>query len=187
MGSEVKSLLHLRSLVLGLGFLLFVFSLLGFLLMEIYIFQNVTQNRLNMLLRTKGYRQNLVKSCITLRNMQLAINDSDPVSKKYVLQARSNLQSIAESLTSTHTLNYVASPTETLLQFFINENRIRKVPMPGITRLGSFVEQKISFWDLGNNFFESVAVSSLISLSDLGNPDYSVDMLSINKRAVVFM
>ncbi len=187
MGSEVQSLLHLRFLVLGLGFLLFFFSLLGFLVMEIYLYPNVTQVRLDMLQRTKGYRQNLVKSCIALRSIQLAVNDSGPASETSILQARGSLQSIAQSLTSIHTLNYVDSPTETLLQFFVINNRIKKVPMPGTTTAGSFVIKNSSFWDFGNSFIDSVAESSLISLLDLGNSDFSVDVLSINKRAVVFM
>uniref|UniRef100_A0A7S0MNW7 Uncharacterized protein n=1 Tax=Cryptomonas curvata TaxID=233186 RepID=A0A7S0MNW7_9CRYP len=187
MGSEVKSLLRLRSLVLGLGFLLFVFSLLGFLIMEVYLYQNVTQIRLDMLQRTKGYRQNLVKSCITLRSLQMEINGTGRASEKIVSQARSSLQSISQSLTSVHTLNYVDAPTETLLRFFVNKNRIKKVPMPGIARVGSFVEQNVSFWDLGINFIDSVALASLIMLSDLGDPDFSVNILSINKRAVVFI
>ena len=187
MGSEVKSLLRLRSLVLGLGFLLFVFSLLGFLIMEVYLYQNVTQIRLDMLLRTKGYRQNLVKSCITLRSLQMEINGTDRVSGKIVSQARSSLQSIAQSLTSVHTLNYIDSPTEALLRFFVNKNLVKKVPMPEIARVGSFVEQNVSFWDLGINFIDSVALASLILQPDLGDPDFSVNILSINKRAVVFM
>ena len=39
MGSEVKSLLRLRSLILGLGGLLLAFSLVGFLLMEMLLYR----------------------------------------------------------------------------------------------------------------------------------------------------
>lgn len=184
MGPEIHSLLRLRSLVLGLGFLLFAFSLLGFIMTEVFLYKSVAELRLGILQRTTGYRSNVIKSCITLRGLFLSGNTSDPASARSISQARANLQAYAQSMSTIHTLNYVDSPTDSLWQFMVSPTRIKTVPMPG---LGLFVQKNVSFWDLGNNFVASLLSLSLISVTDLQNSDFSADSMSVDKRAVVFM
>jgi hypothetical protein len=56
--------------------------------------------------------------------------------------------------------------------------------MPGT---GGYVERETTFWDIGNDFIGAAYTASLISLSDLRDPDYSVEAMSVSKRGVVFM
>lgn len=184
MGLEIRSLSRLKSLVFGLGLLLFAFSLLSFLVSEVYLYSVVAGSRLGILQRTQGYRANAIRSCIAIRSMHLAGNTSDSASQHGVVQARANLQAYAQSMAQIHTLNYVNPPTEGLLKFLIATNRQKSIPMPGS---GSYVQRSISFWDLGNGFTSALLSTSLVSITELRDPDFLVDVMSVNKRAIVFV
>ena len=184
MGPEVCSLARLKSLVFGLGLLLFAFSLLSFLVSEVYLYSVVAGSRLDILQRTQGYRTNAIRSCIAIRGMQLVGNASDSASKRTMAQARTNLQAYAQSMAQIHTLNYVDPPTKALLSFLVATNRQKLIPMPGT---GSYVKRSISFWDLGNGFTSAVLSASLIGITELRDPDFLVDAMGVNKRAVVYV
>jgi hypothetical protein len=184
MEDQVKSLIRLKSLILYLGILLLSFSLVGFLTMEIFVYKSLAQCRLSFLQRTNGYRKNSINTCISIRNMHISAAVTDPASVKVVSKARSDLQSLSKSTTSIHTMNYVASPSQALLDYFVENTQLKVIPLPGS---GSFKTENISFWDLGNDFVLSSAAASLIPLADLMDPDYSVDSMSVSKRAIVFM
>lgn len=184
MHKEIRSLLRLRSLIFSLGLVLFVFSLVGFLVMDVYLYSVVAGERLDILTRTKGYRLNLIKACISIRKIYSLANSSDPTAVAAILQARADLESVSQSLLTVHTKNYVSSPSSKLFSFFVESNSVEKIAMPGA---GEFELKNVSFWDLGNHFILSTAFTSQIGIHDLTEPDLLVDTLSVNKRAAVFM
>ncbi len=187
MHAEKKSLLRLRSLILGLGIILFAFSLIGFLAMDMYLYSTFAKERLDILTRTKGYRQNLIKACLAIRKMYSVANSPDPSSEIVISQARADLQTASLSLLTVHTKNYVVSPSTRLLNFFVESNTVKKISMPGIGLSGDFVLKNTSFWDLGNHFILSSAFASQIMVNDLSDSNVQVDTYSVNKRATIFM
>ena len=116
--------------------------------------------------------------------MHLQANSSDTVSMKTVSKARSNLAIFSQSISAIHTMNYVSSPSQKLLEFVVGNSQVKIIPLPGS---GGFKSKNVSFWDMGNDFVISTAAASLISLSELSDPDYMVDAMSIGKRAIVYM
>ncbi len=112
MSTQAYALHRLKKLIFSLGSVLLLFSTAGFVVMEAYIFTDVTENRLRFLDRTKGYRSDVFKSCISLRNMFLLTNETDPASATKLAAARSNMVALAKDMTSVHTQNYVAPPTQ---------------------------------------------------------------------------
>jgi hypothetical protein len=184
MHKEIRSLLRLRSLIFGLGMVLFIFSLVGFFVMDLYLYSILAGERLDILTRTKGYRLNLIKACISIRKIYALANSSDPTSEAVIMQARADLESVSESLLTVHTMNYVSSSSGRMLNFFVESNSVEKIAMPGT---GEFVLKNVSFWDLGNHFILSTAFTSQITIHDLTESDLQVDTLSVNKRAAVFM
>ncbi len=83
-----------------------------------------------------------------------------------------------------HTLNYVASPSQRVTDYFMDENLAVLVAVPGT---GTFKSFPTNFWDLINQFITAFLSSSAIQLEDLHAPDYTVDHMSLNKRAVTFV
>ena len=71
MVAQSHALSRLRQLIFVLGSVLLAFSTYGFVVMEVYLFTDVTETRLTFLDRTKGYRSDVFKSCIALRDMFL--------------------------------------------------------------------------------------------------------------------
>jgi hypothetical protein len=184
MQKEIGSLHRLRSLIFSLGIFLFVFSLIGFLAMDIYFYSIVAKERLGILQRTKGFRLNLIRACMSIRNMYTVASSSDPTAETVILQARAELVLASQSLSTIHTKNYISSPSTRLLDYFVEDSAVEKIPMPGT---GEFVLRNASLWDLGNRFISSSAFTSQISLKDLTESNFSVESLSVNKRATIFM
>ncbi len=79
MESQSKSLARLKVLILGLTAFLLVFSVSGFVLLDVYLLSSVSETRLKFLDRTLSYFQSSIKACISLRSMHLARNLSDPL------------------------------------------------------------------------------------------------------------
>ena len=79
MESQSKALARLRQLILGLTAFLLIFSVSGFILLDVYLLSSVSETRLKFLDRTLSYFQSSIKACISLRSMHLARNSSDPL------------------------------------------------------------------------------------------------------------
>jgi hypothetical protein len=183
MSTQAHALQRLKKLIFSLGSVLLLFSTAGFVIMEAYIFTDVTENRLRFLDRTKGYRSDVFKSCISLRNMFLLTNETDPASATKIAAARSNMVALAKDLTSVHTQNYVSPPTQSVTDYFLDASLVEILPSPG-SGLRSI---PANFWGFTNDFINAIVSASSIAFSDLRNADYSLDFLSMNKRSVVFM
>jgi hypothetical protein len=182
--NEIRSLLRLRCLIFRLGIVLVAFSLIGFLVMDTYLYSKVAGDRLDILTRTKGYRLNLIKACISIRKMYAVANSTEPTAETVISQAKADMQSASHSLFTIHTKNYVSSPSTKLLNFFVESNTVEKIAMPGT---GEFKLRNVSFWDLGNHFILSSVFASEIKTYDLKESKFQVDNLSINKRGLIFM
>ncbi len=78
MESQSKSLARLKVLILGLTAFLLVFSVSGFVLLDVYLLSSVSETRLKFLDRTLSYFQSSIKACISLRSMHLERNMSHP-------------------------------------------------------------------------------------------------------------
>ncbi len=97
---------------------------------------------------------------------------------------RSLLEMTARDMHDMHTLNYVASPSQRVTDYFMNENLAAHVAVPGA---GAFESFAVNFWDLINQFISAFLSSSTIPLDDIHGPDYTVNHMSLNKRAVAFV
>ena len=183
MSTQAHALHQLKRLIFSLGSVLLLFSTVGFVIMETYIFTNVTESRLRFLDRTKGYRSDVFKSCISLRNMFLLTNETDPASATKIASARSNMVALAKDLTSVHTQNYVSPPTQSVIDYFLDASLVEILPSPG----SGFRSIQTNFWVFTNDFINAIVSASAIAFSDLRNADYSIDLMSMNKRSVAFM
>jgi hypothetical protein len=181
---EIGSLRRLRSLIFSLGIVLFGFSLIGFLAMDIYLYSVVAKERLDILQRTKGFRINVIRACMSIRNMYAMAGASDPTADSVILQARADLLSSSQSLSTINTKNYVSSPSARLLDFLVEMSTVKQIAMPGT---GGFVVRNTSLWDLGNQFILASAFTSQIVVKELKDLNISVETLSVNKRAAIFM
>ena len=83
-----------------------------------------------------------------------------------------------------HTLNYVASPSQRVTDYFMDENLVARIAVPGS---GAFQSFSTNFWDLINQFVSAFLSSSAVSLDDLHGPDYTVNHMSLDKRAAAFV
>ncbi len=79
MESQSTALARLKVLILGLTAFLLVFSLSGFVLLDVYLLSSVSETRLKFLDRTLSYFQSSIKACISLRSMHIARNMSNPL------------------------------------------------------------------------------------------------------------
>jgi hypothetical protein len=83
-----------------------------------------------------------------------------------------------------HTLNYVSSPSQRVTDYFMKQGLPVRVTVPGT---GLYAVSTTNFWDLVNQFISSLLMASKINPPDLSNPDFSVNSLSQDKRAIVFV
>jgi hypothetical protein len=97
---------------------------------------------------------------------------------------RDLLERTSREMHDMHTLNYVASPSQRVTDYFMDENLAARVAVPGA---GAFESFPTNFWDLINQFISAFLSSSAIPLDDLHGPDYTVNHMSLNKRAVAFV
>jgi hypothetical protein len=102
MQSQAKSLARLKVLILGLTAFLLVFSMSGFVLLDVYLLSSVSETRLKFLDRTLSYFQSSIKACISLRSLHLDRNMSDPL----------NMADIEVSPTATCATTYTAAALE---------------------------------------------------------------------------
>ena len=151
--------------------------------MEVYIFTDVTENRLKFLDRTKGYRSDMFKSCISLRNMFLLTNETDPASASKLVTARSNMVAFAKDLSAVHTSNYVSPPTQSVVDYFLSNTLTEILPSPGV----GLRTVQTNFWSETNDLVNAIISASSIAFSDLRNADYTMNPMSVNKRSVIFM
>jgi hypothetical protein len=183
MADQALALQRLRKLIFSLGSFLLIFSLIGFVVLEVYIFTDVTETRLKFLDRTRGYRSDMFRSCICLRNMFLITNDTDPASASRLATQRSNMVSNAKSMSTVHTLNYVSPPTSSVTEYFLSDKLTSYVPSPGV----GLRAVKTNFWGEINDLVNAIISASSIPFSDLRHADYSLSSLSVNKRSIIFM
>ncbi len=99
-------------------------------------------------------------------------------------EQRELLERTSREMHDMHMLNYVASPSQRVSDYFMNENLAIRVAVPGA---GTFESFPSNFWDLINQFISAFLSSSAIPLDDLHAPDYAVNHMSLNKRAVTFV
>jgi hypothetical protein len=184
MESQSKALARMRLLILGLTAFLLIFSVSGFILLDVYLLSNLSETRLRFLDRTLSYFQSSIKACMTLRSMHLSRNLTDPAVLHDIGVDRSTISSISNSMHDMHTLNYVSSPSQRVTEYFMKQGLPVRNTVPGA---GLYEISKTSFWDLINQFISSLRMASKISPADLFNPDFSVNSLSQDKRAIVFV
>ena len=184
MAGQARALGRLRLLILGLTAFLLVFSVSGFVLLDVYLLSSVSETRLHFLDRTLSYFQSSVRACMTLRGMHLARNLSNPAVAHGVAADRASVASLADSMHDMHTLNYVSPPSQRVADFFLQQGLPMRVSVPGED---IYEETTTDFWDLVNQFISALLTASAIPLADLIGPDFSVNHLSQDKRAVVFV
>ena len=154
------------------------------MLLDVYLLSGESETRLHFLDRTLSYFQNSVRACLTLRGMHLARNLSDPAVARAVAADRASVAALADAMHDMHTLNYVSSPSQRVTDYFMAPGLPVRVPVPGT---GAFRTDRTSFWDLINLFVSSLVSASAIPPADLADPDFSVNRLSQDKRAIVFV
>ncbi len=98
--------------------------------------------------------------------------------------SRALLESTAHNIHDMHTLNYVSSPSQSVSEYFMAEDLVVRVAVPGT---GAFVSSPVNFWDLVNQFVTGFLSSANIPLDDLQDPDYMINHMSLDKRAVAFV
>jgi hypothetical protein len=184
MESQSKALARLRLLILGLTAFLLVFSASGFILLDVYLLSSVSETRLKFLDRTLSYFQSSIKACISLRSMHLSRNLTDPAAVHDIVIDRSIIENISNSMHDMHTLNYVSSPSQRVTDYFLKQGLPVRNTVPGA---GLYEVSTANFWDLINQFISSLLMASKISTAELSNPDFSVNSLSQDKRAIVFV
>ena len=126
----------------------------------------------------------LPQACISVRSLYLARNLTLPGVAAGVAADRSLLESTARAVFDMHTLNYVASPSQGVTNYFLESNLVARTPVPGS---GAFQPKSVNFWDLVNQFVMALLSSSAIPLNDLQDSDYTVNHMSLDKRAVAFV
>ncbi len=183
LAAQRQALQRLKVMVLGLGFFLLVFSLSGFVILDVYLLSNISEVRMDFLDRTMSYLQTGINACIYLRNLQL-LNLSDSSAGQTVQSIRETLQNISAVMSQMHTLNYVSPPSQRIADFFLDKAWIKTVAVGGEV---GFQHIKENFWNLLNDFISSILTSSKIAVSDLQDQSYAIQQLNLEKRAVVFM
>jgi hypothetical protein len=146
-------------------------------------FAQVTETRLKFLDRTKGYRSDVFKSCINLRNMFLVTNETDSASAAKIATARANILTYTKDLTNVHTQNYVSPPTQSVTDYFLDSSLTEILPSTG----SGFQTVSVNFWEFTNEFINAFTSAAAIVFSDLRGSDFSLDSLSVNKRSIIFM
>jgi hypothetical protein len=184
MESQSKALARLRLLILGLTAFLLIFSVSGFILLDVYLLSSVSETRLKFLDRTLSYLISSIKACITLRSMHLSRNLTDPAVLHNLAVDQSTIKAISNSMHDMHTLNYVSSPSQRETDYFMKQGLPVRNTVPGA---GLYEVSTTNCWDLINQFISSLLMASKISPADLSNPDFSVNSLSQDKRAIVFV
>ena len=83
-----------------------------------------------------------------------------------------------------NTLNFKDPPSPNVLNYILSNSLEMRIPVPGHSQ-GSVQTQQTDFLDFVGQFVSSLMSAASVSLSDLQAPNY--DVLSVNKRAVVFL
>jgi hypothetical protein len=181
MQPQSKALTRLKVLILALTAFLLAFSISGFVLLDVYLLSSVSETRLGSIDRTRSYLQPFVRTVMMLRNLHLAGNQTTGA---VVPGYRSSISSTANNMLVINTLNFVSPPSQAVADFLLRRNLAMSVPVPGT---GGFVAQPANFLDFISQCVSSLLTASTIDLADLQNADYSVDGMTVNKRAVLFL
>jgi hypothetical protein len=182
--SQSKALHSLKRRILGFGVLLLVFSISGFVLFDVYLLSNFSVTRMQFLDRTLSYLQPGINAAITLRNMQIPSMTEKPsnTTSTGIELARAILANLSKTMRDAHSLNYMSPPSQSITDYFTSGSWSQKTVIGG--QKGYEVVQK-NFWDLMGDFISSVFISSGIEISDIQDPDYSAEHMTLEKRAVV--
>jgi hypothetical protein len=168
MQSQSQALMRLKVLVLALTAFLLIFSVCGFVLLDVYLLSSVSETRLGSIDRARSYLPPFVRTAMMLRNLHLARNQTTDA----VLDYRNALTSTADDMFTVNTLNFISPPSQAVADYLLRRNLALSVPVPGT---GGFVAQKTNFLDLIGQCVASLLDASSIDLEDLQQPDYSVD------------
>jgi hypothetical protein len=180
MQSQFSALTRLKVLILALTAFLLVFSVSGFVLLDVYLLSSVSEARLGSIDRTRNYFQPFFRAVMALRNLHLAGNQTAAAVQGY----RSSISTAASNMLGVNSLNFVSPPSQTVADFLLRKDITMRVPVPGT---GGFVEQQDNFFDFIGQCVSSLLDASTIDLADLQREDFSVDGLTVSKRAVIFL
>ena len=181
---QSQELERLKRMVLGLGCFILLISACGFVLFDVYLLSNLSEERMGFLNRTLSYLQTSLDAIMTLRNMELMSNFANVSVGIDMDGARRSLIDIAATMSAVHSLNYISPPTQRVADFFNQKIWTEQTVVGG--QVG-FEFMQVSFWDLMNDFISAIRTSSQISISTLKNSDYSLDDMNVQKRAIAFM
>ena len=181
---QSQELERLKRMVLGLGCFILLISACGFVLFDVYLLSNLSEERMGFLNRTLSYLQTSLDAIMTLRNMELISNFANVSVGIDMDGARRSLIDIAATMSAVHSLNYISPPTQRVADFFNQKIWTEQMVVGG--QVG-FEFMQVSFWDLMNDFISAIRTSSQISISTLKNSDYSLDDMNVQKRAIAFM
>ncbi len=187
MASQSSRLTRLKLLIFVLTASLLVFTVSGFVLLDVYLLSSVSSSRLDSINRTRSYLKPSITACIMLRSMHIA---RDAESAHLITKYRSSIAEIAHNMIAVNTLNFVEPPSQHISDYLLDKSLQVLVPIPGSSRVsgsGVFQAKSTNFLVMINQFTSSLLSASAIDLSDLQATDYQVDKLSVNKRAVVFL
>ena len=181
MAPQSAALVRLKLLVLSLAAFMLVISVSGLVLLDVYLLSVVTANRLASVNRTRSYLQPSITACIMLRNLYL-IRETN--SSQLAASYRASISHTAHNMLAINTLNFKDPPSPNVLNYILSNSLEMRIPVPGHSQ-GSVQTQQTDFLDFVGQFVSSLMSAASVSLSDLQAPNY--DVLSVNKRAVVFL
>jgi hypothetical protein len=180
MDVQYKALTRLKVLILALTTFLLVFSVCGFVMLDVYLLSTVSDSRMDSIDRTRSYLQPFARTLMRLRSLHLAGNQTAGTVQLY----RDSITTTARNMLAINTLNFVSPPSQFVADYLSRRNIGMSIPVAGA---GAFVSQPTSFLDLINECVSSLLAAATINLEDLQNVDYSINILTVNKRAVVFL
>jgi hypothetical protein len=180
MDVQYKALTRLKVLILALTAFLLIFSVSGFVMLDVYLLSTVSDSRMDSIDRTRSYLQPFVRTLMMLRSLHLAENQT----ADSVPDLRDDITTTAKSMLAINTLNFVSPPSQSVADYLARSNLSMRIPVSGA---GAFVSQPTNFLDLINECVSSLLAASLIDLVDLQHADYSINSLTVSKRAIVFL
>lgn len=181
---QSQELNRLKRMVIGLGFFILIFSSSGFVVFDVYLLSNISENRMHFLDRTMNYLQTSLSAMIMLRNMELLANFTDLDVGVSMEDAKRVMMNASNAMSQMHSLNYISPPTQQVADFFSRKMWTERNVVGGNL---VFETVTVNFWDLMNDFILAIQTASQISVSDLSDSDYLPAHMNARKRAVAFM
>ncbi len=182
MDVQYKALTRLKVLIMALTAFLLVFSVSGFVMLDVYLLATVSDSRMTSIDRTRSYLQPFVRTLMSLRSLHLAENETDDIVPN--LDYSNAITTTAKNMLAINSLNFVSPPSQSVADYLTRSNFSMRIPVSGA---GAFVTQPTNFLDLISECVSSLLTASTIDLKDLQNADYSINGLTVSKRAVVFL